>query len=295
MVHNMKLCSGPFEKIKGGSKTIELRLLDEKRKFLKIGDIIEFLNLDNKTQKIRAEIIALHYFDTFVQLYNNLPLDKCGYDKNELETADPKDMEEYYSAEEQRKYGVVGIEVKLLSWKSTDLIRTSRYIGMLLRHKPDAAGITLDKNGWANIDELINGVNKTHFLDMVTLEEIVTTDDKQRYSFNEDRTMIRANQGHSIEVDVELEECVPPEYLWHGTGIKYVDIIKEEGLKPKSRLYVHLSCDYETAVNVGARHGQHYVFKIDTRRMSEDGFKFYKSVNGVWLTKRVPKSYLIFD
>lgn len=145
---------------------------------------------------------------------------------------------------------------------------------MLLRHKPDAAGITLDKNGWANVDELINGVKKTHFLDMATLEEIVATDDKQRYSFNEDRTMIRANQGHSIDVDVELEECVPPEYLWHGTGTKYVDSIKEEGLKPKSRQYVHLSHDYETAVNVGSRHGQPYVFKINSKKWLKTDLSF---------------------
>lgn len=289
----MKLQADPFERIKNGSKTFELRLFDEKRKLLKKGDVIEFLNLDNKTQKIRVEIVELHHFETFSQLYDELPLDKCGYDKEDIDSADPKDMEEYYSVEEQSKYGVLGIEIKLLPWRPSDLIRTSRYISMLLRHKPEAAGISLDKNGWANVEELVNGVSKTHFLDMETLEEIVATDDKQRYSFNESKTKIRANQGHSIGIDVELEECEPPEYLWHGTGMKYVESIKQDGLIPKSRLYVHLSTDYETAVNVGSRHGQPYVFKIDAKSMSEDGIKFYKSVNGVWMTECVPSCYFM--
>jgi len=291
MVHNMKLQPGPFEKIKSGRKTIELRLLDKKRQLIKIGDIIEFLNLKDKLQKIRVEVIALHKFENFNQLYQNLSLEKCGYDKDEIKSADPKDMELYYSAEEQAQYGVLGIEIKLLEWKSSDLIRTSRYISMLLRHKPEAAGIVLDKNGWASVDALIEGVNKTHQLDMEILEEIVSTDDKQRYSFNEDKTLIRANQGHSIDVDVELVECVPPEYLWHGTGIKYVEDIKKDGLNSKSRLYVHLSSDYDTAHNVGSRHGKPYVFKINSQKMSDDGFKFYKSANGVWLTKHVPVCY----
>lgn len=276
MVHNMKLQAKPFRKIKDGSKTIELRLLDEKRKLLKIGDIIEFLNLENKTEKIRVEILALHKFESFKHLYNVLPLEKCGYDSEELCSADSKDMELYYSVEEQQKHGVLGIEIKLLPWKSSDLIRTSRYISMLLRHKPEAAGISLDKNGWAKVDELIIGVNKTHQLNMEILEEIVSTDDKQRYSFNEDKTLIRANQGHSIDVDVELEECVPPDILWHGTGTKYVEEIKKEGLKPRTRLYVHLSSDYETAHSVGSRHGQPYVFKINTKKMKKAALELSK-------------------
>lgn len=139
----MKLQPEPFEKIKNGYKTIELRLLDEKRQLVNVGDIIEFLNLKNKTQKIRAEVIALHKFENFTQLYKSLPLEKCGYEKSEIKNADPKDMELFYSSEERSKYGVLGIEIKLLPWRPSDLIRTSRYISMLLRHKPEAAGITL--------------------------------------------------------------------------------------------------------------------------------------------------------
>lgn len=172
-----------------------------------------------------------------------------------------------------------------------NLTKTSKYISLILRHKPETIGITLDKNGWANVNELIKGVNKTHKLDMKTLEEIVETDDKQRYSFNEDKTKIRANQGHSVDVDVELEEVVPPDMLWHGTGVKYMKNIDVEGLISKSRLYVHLSADPNTAIEVGKRHGAPMIYCIDALRMYNDGYKFYKSKNGVWLTKHVPAEY----
>lgn len=172
------------------------------------------------------------------------------------------------------------------------LIRTSRYISLLLRHAPEKAGITLDNHGWAKVDELIKGVNKTHELTFSILEEIVATDDKQRYSFNEDKTLIRANQGHSIPVDVELKEETPPQFLYHGTGEKYVSLIDKAGLISKSRLYVHLSKDIETAINVGARHGKPVLYRVDSERMAKDGFKFYLSVNGVWLTNIVPVEYL---
>ena len=129
------------------------------------------------------------------------------------------------------------------------LRNTSKFISLILRHQPEAIGITLDEHGWADVQELIDGINRSdgHTLDMELLEEIVRTDEKQRYSFNEDHALIRANQGHSIPVDVELEEKVPPEILWHGTGEKYVSSIDAQGLIPKSRLYVHLSSDMETA------------------------------------------------
>lgn len=172
------------------------------------------------------------------------------------------------------------------------LVETSRFISLILRHKPETIGITLDEHGWANVDELIKGVNKTHPLTMELLEEIVSTDDKKRYSFNEDRTLIRANQGHSISVDVELKETVPPTVLYHGTGEKYVASIDSTGLIPKSRLYVHLSADYETAIKVGSRHGKAVVYTVDTASMIADGYVFYISENGVWLTKTVPVKYL---
>ena len=132
-----------------------------------------------------------------------------------------------------------------------DLTKLSRYISLILRHKPEVIGISLDEHGWANVDELITGIAKNNpGFNMETLEEIVKTDNKQRYSFNADKSLIRANQGHSIPVDVELEEKEPPEYLYHGTGEKYVTSINEMGLIPKSRLYLHLSQDTETAAKV---------------------------------------------
>ena len=168
----------------------------------------------------------------------------------------------------------------------------SKYMSLILRHKPDAIGITLDEHGWANVDELIAGIAKDNEFNMEILEEIVRTDEKQRYSINEDKTLIRANQGHSIPVDVELEELVPPEILWHGTGEKYVTSIDKQGLIPKSRLYVHLSKDEETAINVGSRHGKPVIYLVSAKKTYEDGYKFYRSVNGVWLTKGVPLQYL---
>ena len=170
---------------------------------------------------------------------------------------------------------------------------TSKFISLILRHKPEAIGITLDEHGWANVEDLLDGMNRAGTaIDMELLQKIVAEDEKQRYSFNEDMTFLRANQGHSIPVDVELEEVVPPDYLYHGTGEKYMESIDRQGLIPKSRLYVHLSEDSDTAVKVGRRHGKPIIYRVKSREMYKDGFGFYKSVNGVWLAKRVPVEYL---
>lgn len=172
------------------------------------------------------------------------------------------------------------------------LIDTSKLISLVLRHKPETIGITLDEHGWANVDELIAGIAKSHPIDMEMLEEIVRTDNKQRYSFNEDKTLIRANQGHSIPVDVELQPVAPPELLYHGTGEKYTSAIDRQGLVPRSRLYVHLSSELDTARTVGARHGKPFIYIVRSGEMARNGFTFYRSVNGVWLTDRVPAEYL---
>ncbi len=173
-----------------------------------------------------------------------------------------------------------------------NLTNTSRYMSLILRHKPETIGISLDEHGWANVAELIDGMAATHEFNMEILEEIVRTDEKQRYSFNEDKTLIRANQGHSIPVDVELEEIEPPAELWHGTGEKYVASIEASGLIPKSRLYVHLSKDRDTATKVGCRHGRPVLYIVKSGEMFKDGYKFYLSRNGVWLTQKVPAKYL---
>lgn len=173
-----------------------------------------------------------------------------------------------------------------------NLIKISRFISMILRHKPETIGITLDEHGWANVEELIYGVNKKYSIDMQLLEKIVDKDDKNRYSFNEDKTMIRANQRHSIPVDVDLKKLNPPDILYHGTGEKYVESIDKQGLIRKNRLYVHLSNDIETAEKVGIRHGKPVIYKVDCKKMVEDGIEFLKSENNVWLVKEVPIKYL---
>lgn len=174
-------------------------------------------------------------------------------------------------------------------------VETSKFLALVLRHKPEAAGISLDEHGWADVDELIAGISKQCAFSRIMLEEIVSTDAKGRYSFSEDHALIRANQGHSIPVDVEPKETNPPATLYHGTASKYVDSIKVEGLVPKSRLHVHLSADPETAKRVGKRHGNPIVLKVDAEAMEEDGFAFYLSANRVWLTKEVPPEYLTVE
>ena len=172
------------------------------------------------------------------------------------------------------------------------LTDTSKFLSLILRHKPETIGIKLDEHGWADVSELISGISKTRPFDMKMLEEIVRTDNKQRYSFNEDKTLIRANQGHSIPVDVELEKKTPPEFLYHGTGEKFVSSIDKEGLLSKSRLYVHLSKDIETASIVGKRHGDLVILEVDSESMFNDGIKFYLSKNNVWLCDYVKVEYI---
>lgn len=170
--------------------------------------------------------------------------------------------------------------------------KLSKYLSLVLRHNPAAAHITLDEHGWADVEELLAGMNAAGSrIDRDILKEIVSTDNKQRYSFNQDETLIRANQGHSIPVDVELKEQEPPEFLYHGTADRFLGSIQKEGLKPMSRLYVHLSKDMETALKVGKRHGKPVVLKIHSKEMYRDGIQFYLSENGVWLTKKVDVKY----
>ena len=175
-----------------------------------------------------------------------------------------------------------------------DLTAISRYLSLLLRHRPETAGICLDEHGWADVSELVRGIQQTKYPDFSPelLEEIVRTDEKGRYSYNDSHTLIRANQGHSVPVDVELQKTAPPEVLWHGTGEKYTASIEETGLIPKSRLYVHLSRDTETATAVGRRHGKPVIYQVESGLMSREGYDFFLSANGVWLTKAVPPRFL---
>ena len=173
-----------------------------------------------------------------------------------------------------------------------DKQQLGKFLSLILRHKPQTVGLTLDANGWADTEQLIRAVNAVYPFDMKMLENIVQTDNKQRYSFSEDKTRIRANQGHSISVDVELKEKQPPDVLFHGSASRYADAIAREGLLPQSRLYVHLSTDAQSAYVVGKRHGSPIVYRVDAEKMYRDGFVFFCSVNGVWQTKHVPPCYL---
>ncbi len=169
----------------------------------------------------------------------------------------------------------------------------SRFISLVLRHDPSAAGISLDGHGWADVAALVAGVRQTgRTIDTETLERIVREDSKQRYSFSADHMKIRANQGHSIPVDVELSAQTPPDTLYHGTAERFLDSIRREGITRQQRQHVHLSAGFKTAVEVGARHGKAAVLPIDAAAMARDGVTFYLSENGVWLCGAVPWRYV---
>ncbi|MEB9469504.1 RNA 2'-phosphotransferase [Bacillus cereus] len=171
--------------------------------------------------------------------------------------------------------------------------KLSVFISLILRHKPDVINIELDEFGYANVEELIDGVNKSgRHIDFDILQQIVQQDKKDRYSFNEDKTLIRANQGHSINVTVSLTEVIPPQYLYHGTATRFVESIMMHGINKMSRLHVHLSDNKETALQVGKRHGIPVFLTIDALKMHRDGYKFYLSKNNVFLTEFVPSNYI---
>ena len=171
--------------------------------------------------------------------------------------------------------------------------KLSRYISYILRHCPEEVGISLDREGWADTRALIEGIcAKGHTIDIKTLERIVREDSKQRYSFSPDKSRIRANQGHSIPVEVEMRTAEPPARLYHGTSEKALDSIKQNGILKMNRLYVHLSGDTETAFKVGSRHGKPVVLVVDTAAMSADGYVFKISENGVWQSEEIPWKYV---
>lgn len=175
-------------------------------------------------------------------------------------------------------------------------IKLGKFISYILRHHPETINLELDANGWAYTEELINKINISgKKIDFAKLDEIVKTNDKKRYEFSDDYKKIRACQGHSINVDLELKPLKPPQYLYHGTALKNVEIIKKEGLRKISRQYVHLSVDYETAYNVGKRHGKPYIIKVEAGKMYDNGYVFYLSKNKVWLSEDINSEYLIFE
>jgi putative RNA 2'-phosphotransferase len=173
------------------------------------------------------------------------------------------------------------------------LIEISKFLSLVLRHKPEKIGIQLDKNGWTDVDKLIEKSNNYGIIfDNDILKHIVETDSKKRFAFNESFSMIRASQGHSVNIELGYVSQTPPEILYHGTGEKSVQSILNTGLEKRSRQHVHLSSDIETAIKVGQRHGKPIVFKVLAKQMYNDNFKFFFSDNGVWLTDNVPTKYL---
>lgn len=167
-----------------------------------------------------------------------------------------------------------------------DKIKKGKHLSFLLRHDKE---YNFDKHGWREVSDLI----KNHGYTLSELIEIVETNDKQRYEFDKTKKRIRARQGHSINVDVELPCLCPPDILFHGTATRFLESIYKQGIKKGERLYVHLSKDEETAIKVGQRHGTPFVLKIDSKKMYEDGHKFYLSNNGVWLTDYVDTKYIL--
>ncbi|HEY5959678.1 MAG TPA: RNA 2'-phosphotransferase [Polyangiaceae bacterium] len=176
-----------------------------------------------------------------------------------------------------------------------DQTTASKLLSFVLRHRPEAIGLILDSEGWASIAELIRLANEHgHKLSRDLIEAVVRTSDKQRFAISADRQRIRANQGHSIAVALGLEALKPPELLFHGTAERFLSSIQSEGLSRRSRNYVHLSADAETATRVGQRHGTPVVLVVAATRMWNSGFQFFQSENGVWLTNHVPVKYIQF-
>ncbi len=177
--------------------------------------------------------------------------------------------------------------------KDRRLIKISRYLSYHLRHNPEKLGLKLGRGGWVVIDELLEACRKQKFfINFRELKEVVENDEKKRFSFDVCQIKIRANQGHSIPVDLELEVMIPPDVLYHGTSQKAVASILKKGLCKMERHHVHLSTDTATARDVGRRHGKPVVFVVNAASMNQMGYEFFRSDNGVWLVDFVPPEYL---
>jgi len=166
--------------------------------------------------------------------------------------------------------------------------RAARYMSLLLRHSPEKEGLVMDKSGWVDIKQLIKVLDIT----IQDLDDIVSEDNKQRFSFDQTKSKIRASQGHTIDIDTQPKETKPPKVLFHGTATKSLDSIYKAGINKGQRNHLHLSDNKETATSVGSRHGAAFILEIDSEKMYEDGYKFYLSDNKVWLTESVPRIYI---
>ena len=171
--------------------------------------------------------------------------------------------------------------------------KTSKFLSYVLRHRPDEIGITLDAQGWVAIADLLKNAN-AHGKQLTesSVLEAVRTSDKQRFAISSDGLQIRANQGHSVKIDLALPQTMPPTILFHGTASRFIASIMVQGLIAGSRHHVHLSATQDTARTVGARHGMPVILEVKAKEMHEAGFPFFLSENGVWLTEAVPPQYL---
>lgn len=171
--------------------------------------------------------------------------------------------------------------------------RVSKFLSLILRHEPQKIGLVLDSNGWANVAELIEKANSNGMpIHFGLLDDIVKTNPKKRFAFNDDRTKVRASQGHSIPIDLAYEPQSPPAVLYHGTALQHLDSILENGLQKQSRHHVHLSDNRDTARAVGQRHGKPVVLRVSAATMQSQGFLFFRSENDVWLTDEVPPQFI---
>jgi putative RNA 2'-phosphotransferase len=173
----------------------------------------------------------------------------------------------------------------------TDVVKASKFLSLVLRHKPEEVGITLDAHGWVEVAVLLEAV-KDKF-DRAMLDRVVAENNKKRFEFSEDGLRIRASQGHSVDVDLGYAPAEPPEFLYHGTAVQHLDSIRTTGLDKRSRHAVHLSVDEATARSVGSRHGRPVILRVRARDLAAAGAVFYRSTNGVWLTDAVPAEYLV--
>ncbi|WP_127128921.1 RNA 2'-phosphotransferase [Pseudoflavitalea rhizosphaerae] len=174
-----------------------------------------------------------------------------------------------------------------------NLKQISKFMSLVLRHKPETIDLHLDEQGWAAVDELIEKMNATGAaVDKEMIRQIVDTNDKKRFAFNEDQSRIRASQGHSIDVDLSLEPVTPPDILYHGTAARFVESILQDGLLKQNRQHVHLTALKETAIAVGGRHGKPVVLEVNAGEMAKAGFEFYLSANNVWLVEIVLPEYI---
>jgi len=182
----------------------------------------------------------------------------------------------------------------MMNLKETKKI--SKFMSYVLRHDPSSFNISMDENGWVQTEDLLKVIRKRgNEISFTKLYDVVKTNNKQRFAFNHDKSLIRANQGHSIDVDVNLIDQVPPEFLYHGTAVTKLHFIHHRGLLKMQRNHVHLSADIETAKNVGMRHGRPVVLTINALDMFRSQYTFYLSDNGVWLTENVPVEYILFE